>query len=410
MRTTRRTFLRTAGAGAVAVRFGGGRMGDVQHDAYDVAVVGAGVFGSWSALELRERGLRVALIDAYGPGSSRASSGGESRVIRMGYGPDEIYTRSSMRSLERWTAFFEQVGRPLFHKTGVLWMAEGNDPITTKSLETLKKVGVPHEVLRRGELEARYPQINLGPITWAIYEPGSGVLMARRAVQAVVEEAVRHGVDFIPGAVMPPTGRGRLESIECGTATIRAGTYVFACGPWLGKVFPSVLGERIFPTRQEVFYFGTPPGDTRFQPGAMPVWIDFGAEVYGMPDIESKGFKVAPDRHGPAFDPDTGERLVTEKTLAETRAFVADRFPGLAKAPVVATEVCQYENTSNGDFLVDRHPDFGNVWLVGGGSGHGFKHGPVMGEYVAAAVTGTGAPEPRFALATKAATQNRSVH
>jgi sarcosine oxidase len=412
MKTSRRTFLRTAGAGAIGVKLMSPRLGETHGESrYDVAVVGAGVFGAWTAFELRARGLKVALVDSYGPGSSRASSGGESRVIRMGYGADEIYSRWAAHSLERWISFSERVKKPLFYKTGVLWMARSDDPITTQSLATLQKLGVPHEQIRRPELEVRYPQIDFGPVTWAIYEPGSGVLMARRAVQAVVEEATRGGVELIRGAARPPEGaKRRLDSLAIGSSAIQAGSFVFACGPWLPKVFPSVLGERIFPTRQEVFYFGPPAGDGRFEPQAMPTWIDFGAEIYGMPDIESKGFKVAPDRHGPPFDPDSGERIITPASLGAVRDFLGQRFPILRNAPLVASEVCQYENTSNGDFLVDRHPELENVWLVGGGSGHGFKHGPALGEYVAAQVVGEGTREQRFSLATKATTQKRSVH
>ena len=175
-------------------------------------------------------------------------------------------------------------------------------------------------------------------------------------------------------------------------------------------MFPDLLGERIFPTRQEVFYFGPPPGDARFRSPAMPVWVDFAEEIYGIPDFKGRGFKVAPDRHGPAFDPDTGSRVITPETLATVRNFVARRFPGLKDAPLVASEVCQYENTSNGDFLIDRHPERDNVWLVGGGSGHGFKHGPAVGEYVTARILEGGAVETRFSLATRRRVQKRAVY
>jgi glycine/D-amino acid oxidase-like deaminating enzyme len=142
----------------------------------------------------------------------------------------------------------------------------------------------------------------------------------------------------------------------------------------------------------------------------MPTWIDFGAEIYGLPDLEGRGFKVAPDRHGGPIDPDTDERLVAAESVQRVRAFLARRFPALAAAPLLETRVCQYENTSNGDFLIDRHPDADNVWLVGGGSGHGFKHGPAVGEYVAERLAGGGPEEPRFSLATKETVRKRAVY
>jgi glycine/D-amino acid oxidase-like deaminating enzyme len=329
----------------------------------------------------------------------------------MGYGDQEIYTRWSMRSLELWKSLFGKAGRAFFQPSGVLWMARGEDPLTTKTLATLKRLGVAHEQLERSELERRWPQIDFGPITWAIHEPRSGFLMAFHSVQAVVEFARAEGVEYLQEAVAPPAGKGRLASLTMESGkTVSAGTFVFACGPWLPKVFPDLVGDRIFPTRQEVFYFGPPRGDGRFRTSEMPVWVDFAEEIYGIPDFKGRGFKVAPDRHGPEFDPDTGSRVITPETLASVREFVGRRFPGLKDAPLIAGEVCQYENTSNGDFLIDRHPERDNVWLVGGGSGHGFKHGPAVGEYLAARIVEGGPVETRFSLATKEKVQKRAVY
>jgi monomeric sarcosine oxidase len=379
---------------------------------HDAAVVGAGVFGSWTAWHLQRAGKTVALVDAYGPASSRASSGGETRILRMGYGPDELYTRWAWRSLEQWQALSARAGgATLFHETGVLWMAHEQDPRSQATLDTLARVGVPHDYLDRARLEARWPQIDFGEVAWGIHEPRGGALMARRSVQALAAEVARRGADVHIAAVRPPAGEGGLSEISLADGSrVRARAFVFALGPWMGKVFPDLLGDRIFPTRQEVFYFGPPAGDTRFAPPAFPAWIDFVDEVYGIPDIEARGFKVAPDAHGPRFDPDTGERRVTAEGLAAARAFLAKRFPRLGDAPLVASEVCQYENSSNGDFLIDRHPSWENVWLVGGGSGHGFKHGPAVGEYAAARMLDAGAVEPRLRLSTKQQVQRREVH
>ncbi len=380
--------------------------------AADVVVIGAGVFGSWTAMLLGGAGRSVVLLDAYGPANSRASSGGESRIIRMGYGRDEIYSRWSWDSLPHWKELARAANLPLFHQTGVLWLAKPDDPRAIESRRTLEKLKIPIEPFSAEELARRYPQIHTEPGAIGILEVESGALMARRAVQAVVEQAVRGGCKYIAEAVAPPEGKRRLEAIHTNTnRRITAGTFIFACGPWLPKLFPAVLGERIFPTRQEVFFFGIPAGDTRFAPPKMPVWIDFSSAdgAYGFPDLESRGFKLAFDNHGPAFDPDTGSRLVSEEHIAEAHKYVGERFPALQGAPLVESRVCQYENTSNGDFLIDRHPGFENVWLVGGGSGHGFKHGPAVGRYVTACLGG-GPAEPRFSLATKTGAQHRSVY
>ena len=375
----------------------------------DVAVVGAGAFGAWTAWHLRRAGLTVALVEAQGPGHSRASSGGETRVIRMGYGSHEIYTRWSVRSLELWKGLAERAHDRLFHETGVLWMARESDPLTVSTAETLKRVGVAHERLDRAELERRWPQIDFGPIPWAIYEPGSGVLMARRAVQRVVADAIAAGVLYVRAAVAPPALRGRLHTIDASGQPIAAETFVFACGPWLPLLFPEALGGRIFTTRQEVFYFGTRPGDLSFAPPAMPVWIDFLDQFYALPDLEGKGLKFGLDRHGPPIDVDRDDRLISPETFAVIRDLVGQRLPALRDAPIVGTEVCAYENTSNGDFVIDRHPDAPNVWLVGGGSGHGFKHGPAVGEHVAGRLRGDSETEPRFSLATKSSEKRRVI-
>jgi sarcosine oxidase len=376
----------------------------------DVAVVGAGAFGAWTAWWLRQAGRSVVLVDQHGPGNARASSGGESRIIRMGYGPDELYTRSSMRSLAAWKRLFAEAKDPgLFVETGLLWLAHADDRYAKDTLGVLERQGVRHERLAASDLRRRYPQMRLPEDVWGLFEPESGALLARRAVRAVAGEAVRNGAEYVSLAVRPPRGRGRLESLP-GLEDVRAGAFVFACGPWLPKLFPEILGDRVFPTRQEVFFFGPPAGDARYAAPRFPAWVDFGEEIYGLPDLEGRGFKVAPDRHGEPFDPDTGERLVRAESVEAVRAFLARRFPGLRSAPLLEARVCQYENTSNGDFLVDRHPDFENVWLVGGGSGHGFKHGPAVGEYVAERLTGGGPAEPRFSLATKQTVQKRAVY
>jgi sarcosine oxidase len=378
---------------------------------YDVAVIGAGVFGAWTAYQLERSGKRVVLIDAYGAGNSRSSSGDESRIIRMGYGADEIYTRSALRSLQLWQELFARVDQRLFHPTGVLWLAQKGDPYPVKMAETLRKLSVPFDSLTVAEVRRRYPQIGLERISWALLEPESGVLIARRAVQTVTREAVQNGVEYFQDAVKTPEGSGSLNEITTASGRrISAGNYVFACGPWLPKIFPDLLADRIQTTRQEVFYFGAPAGNRSFLATELPTWIDFKDEAYGLPDLEGRGVKIATDRHGPAFDPDAGNRVVTDEGLTEVRQCLARRLPALKYAPVIEARVCQYENTSNGDFLIDRHPQFDNVWLVGGGSGHGFKHGPVVGEYVAARIAGSNEEiEPRFSLESKAREQKRAV-
>jgi glycine/D-amino acid oxidase-like deaminating enzyme len=357
------------------------------------------------------RKQRVLLLDGYGAAHSRASSGGETRIIRMGYGADEIYTRWSLRSLEQWKALSRATKQGLFVQTGVLWLAGKHDTRFDDTMATLRHCDVKFGLLDRAALDKCYPQANFEGVSRGLLEPESGVLMARRAVACVVEDAVRQGAEFqIAQICRPQSPRSKLDSIETSSGVrISAGQFVFACGPWLGKVFPELLSQRIFPTRQEVFFFGTPAGDSRFTYCSLPTWLFQEEEAYGMPDIEARGLKLARDAHGERVDPDTQSRLVSPEGVEWARGFVARRFPALKDAPIVETRVCQYENTSNGDFLIDRHPELANVWLAGGGSGHGFKHGPALGEYLAGQMSGEGAPEERFSLANKATQQKRAI-
>jgi monomeric sarcosine oxidase len=379
---------------------------------YDVAVIGAGVFGAWTAWHLQRAGQRVLLIDKYGPASARASSGGETRVIRMAYGPNEIYTRMAHRSLRQWKDFFARIAHTeLFRETGVLWLATAADAAAVQSVAMLERIGIPHQVLDGDALAQRYPQIAIPPGGWAIFEPESGGLLARRAVLAVVEDTLRGGAGLCIDTVLAPVGDVHLANLKTESGdTIGADRFVFACGPWLGSVLPEILGGRIFPTRQEVFYFGAAAGDRRFASPALPIWLDSGHDYYGCPNIEGRGFKIAHDAHGEAIDPDSAERLPCPMRIAHAREFLARRFPALTAAPLLGAEVCQYENTSNGDFVIDRHPAFDNAWIVGGGSGHGFKHGPAVGQYLTERMLGDGLVEPRFSLASKTTMQRREVH
>ncbi len=368
-----------------------------------VAVIGAGAFGGWTALLLRRRGARVTLLDSWGAGNSRASSGGETRIIRGTYGPQQPYTRMVARALELWRDNQKRWNRQLYHQTGVLWMVTQDDEQYERgSLPMLRDAGLPFEELTRAEIGKRYPQVSLEGVKWAIFEPQAGFLLARQGCQSVLEGFQAEGGQYRQLAVEAPSlGGGELKSIALSDGSkLVADHYVFACGPWLGKVFPDLVGDRIRPTRQEVFFFGTPPGDARFTDEKMPVWVDHGERFfYGIPGNERRGFKMADDTRGPLFDPTNEERIVSSEGLANARKHLALRFPELANAPVVETRVCQYENSPDQNFIMDRHPRAANVWLVGGGSGHGYKHGPAVGEMLAEMVMTGKAANPVFAIA-----------
>jgi glycine/D-amino acid oxidase-like deaminating enzyme len=389
----RRTFLHLAAASPL--------LGIKRQPRPAVVVVGAGAFGGWTALALLRRGCRVTLVDAWGPGHARASSGGETRVIRGVYG-DRVYVDLAVRAFELWKEHEKKDGQRLYYQTGALWMVAGaDDSLERGAIPHLRAAGLPIEELTPAAAVKRYPQISFDGIRWALFETNAGYLLARRACETVLDRFRAEGGTYIQDRATPePSTTGAMRSLRlAATSAIDADAFVFACGPWLGQVFSDVLGSKIRPTRQEVFFFGTPPGD-RFGDTQLPVWIEHGAHLfYGIPGNRYRGFKVADDTQGAVVDPTTMERIPSAAAVADARALLARRFPELKSAPLVEARVCQYENSPDSNFIIDRHPSLSNVWIAGGGSGHGFKFGPALGERIAAVVLGERRPDPLFTLA-----------
>jgi glycine/D-amino acid oxidase-like deaminating enzyme len=282
-------------------------------------------------------------------------------------------------------------------------MYGGADDYARTSLPLIEAAGLTASELTVAQARSRFPQIDFAGVRTAFWEEEAGYLLARRACQAVVAGFVAEGGEYRQLAVRPGPLAGEAMGpldLSDGSA-LKADAYVFACGPWLGRLFPDLLGERtILPTRQEVFYFGTPAGDPRYLEESCPIWIDIadGSSFYGIPGNDHRGFKVADDTRGEPFDPTDGDRSPTPAFVERSRAFLARRFPGLAGAPLLEARVCQYENSPDGHLLFDRHPQAGNVWLLGGGSGHGFKLGPPLGQDVADVILGERQAPEAFAL------------
>ena len=382
----RRTFLATSlAAGAIA------RRALSSPAPQRIVVIGAGAFGGWTALHLRRSGAHVTMIDSGGPGNGLASSGGRTRVIRAIYGPDRIYSEMVRRAFELW----KPVAGKWYTETGAMWMHRDSDAYVRQALPILKDLGFVVDQWTIPQAKKRYPQVDFNGVKSVYFERKAGVLSARDLCGVVRDIFVREGGTYKTAkALMPKTLSGPIKSIALADGSrIDGDLFVFACGPWLGQVFPDVIDGNVRPTRQEVLYF-TPPND-RYKPGKIPVWIDFGQRiVYGVPDIDGSGFKIADDTRGETIDPTTGKRKVSDEGIARGRKFLSERFPELKNAPLAGAEVCCYENSPDGNLIVDRHPHAANVWLLGGGSGHGFKLAPVVGEMASAAIlTGKDVPK-----------------
>ena len=339
---------------------------------------------------MKERGWKITLVDQHGPANARAGSGGETRIIRAAYGRLAIYSQWARESLASWLELEEEVGQRLFIKTGALFLSDGGSWLEDTAV-TLAANDVRTEWIPRLELSRRFPQLQDAGTGGALFEPDAGVLFARRAVQALVGALADEGVRVV---------RTRIDA----NALIEDSddeAIVFAAGPWLPSLLPEVLGDVIIPTRQEVFFFGTPPGDDRFGPDLMPAWVAFDDGIYGLPDLEHRGVKVAFDAHGPRADPETMDRSVDAAAIARVREVLQRHLPALAGAPLLESRVCQYQNTADGHLLLDQLPGHDRVWIAGGGSGHGFKHGPAIGQYMADMIESRREPEPAFQLANR---------
>ena len=336
-------------------------------------VVGAGIFGISTARELSRRGWEVRVVEQYVPGHVRSGSGGDTRLLRFSHGGVDWYTRSAVRALELWQELEAETGVRVFEPVGLAWFETGDDEFTHRSEASLRRLGLPVERLSPEESRRLFPSIGGDDLRGTLFEPAAGVLHARLATQLLAR------------GLAVETGRATPEDPPGGDVV------VWACGAWLPGLFPGLVDLRI--VRRDVFFAGV-DGSWAGTPG----YCEYEGPYYGHGEVAGLGLKVAYDGAAPEIDPDTVERRPEDASLARVRSFLARRFPALADAPLVGMRVCQYELTGDSHFLFDRHPERDGWWLLGGGSGHGFKHGPALAEYVADCVEGRRAPEPFHAL------------
>jgi sarcosine oxidase len=444
----RRNFLKVAGVGAGAFLAGGSKAPAFLKSGLastNVVVVGAGAFGGWTALHLQRLKAKVTLIDMYGPGNSRATSGDESRGVRSSYGDrtrdygthkqGEQWMKWARLSMEKWKEFDAEFSRKtrmqVYFTTGDVIMRAQEDDFTRQTRLWWEKYKIPHEVLTGDEVRKRWPQWKTDDLNHAIYEPDAGVVRARRSCEAVAEIFKGTGGRIVIDRVIPPD-ESSFEGSEITTvsgAKYGADLFVFCTGPWLYKTFDN-MKNRMRTGMGQVFYWGTPPGDYRFTHPNMPSWNFGGATGWAALPNDSRGFRVrggggrrpaasqqaAPAAGAPAaaappptsplanqaptpptnlsglpintVDPDFSSRYVESDRVPNARTFLESRFPDLKDMPLLATHACHYEQTSSGNFIIDRHPTLRNLWISGGGNAEGFKSGPVIGEYTARRVLG----------------------
>ncbi|HYF67968.1 MAG TPA: FAD-dependent oxidoreductase [Ohtaekwangia sp.] len=367
-----------------------------------ITVIGAGAFGGWTALHFLRKGFEVTMVDAWGAGNARSSSGDETRVIRSTYGANEFYFNLNVRSLHLWKENELRFNRKLFYNTGVLWLChEEHTALVDDSIPYANAAKMEYEYLTTDQVNKRFSILNTSDLHHGYFDPFGGYLKAREACVAVCEAFQLEGGTYLQASVKPGNIRsGSMDPLTLSTGeTLKSDFYIFACGSWLGKLFPDILGNYITCTKQEVYYFGVPENQSLLY-DHFPVWVDADGKdfYYGIANNTSRGFKVGVDKRGVSFDPTGDERILDEDVLKEARTFLEHRFPGLQDAPLLESRVCPYENSPTGNFLFDIHPDADNVFFLGGGSGHGFKHGPALGELVSNVLTGVSSAPSIFMI------------
>lgn len=502
----RRDFLKAAGTGAGMLLMGGAlgaespltpnpkKLTSVRSASAspEVVVIGSGVWGSFTALNLQRMGAKVTLVDAYGPGNGRSTSGDETRGVRSSYGDrpgaqGELWMLWARESMNKWKAFDAEWGKQLrlnlFHVCGDMIFRTEWDNFQLRCKVWWDKNKIPYQILNPDDVRKSYPVMNLDDITAILYEPDAGVVRARRATQAAAAAFEALGGKIVIGRATPSKfSNGRLEEISLDTGeTLRADTFVFAVGPWLGKTFPELFAKKTRVPIGYVVYFATPVGDHRFTYPNLPTYNFPGVTGWPALPVDNRGFRVrgaerAPTPPGqpvagpnapttdtgsnaanagrgggggggggngrgggrgngggggngggaganaaagagggggrgnqqqdvPAAqqDPDTSDRWADQSRVDGSRRFVAHRFPLLKDAPVAQTHSCHYESTVSGNFIIDKHPQWGNVWIAAGGNAEGFKFGPKIGDYVANRVMGHVDPvaDPMFKIPEK---------
>ncbi|MFI5233737.1 MAG: NAD(P)/FAD-dependent oxidoreductase, partial [Gemmatimonadales bacterium] len=321
----RREFLRVAGGGAGLFMAGAAGI-PLRADApsvkatlharatgrsSDIVVIGAGGWGSFTALNLIQRGHKVTLVDAYGPGNARSTSGDESRGVRSSYGDrpgvqGEVWTLWARDAMNKWKAFDDEWGKHfrlnLFHVTGDLIMRSEWDNFQLRTKVWWDKHKIPYEILNPADVKKSFPVMNIDDITAILYEPDAGIVRARRAAQAAANAFEALGGKIVIGRAVPPApnATGRAESVSLDTGeTLRADTFVFCVGPWMAKTFPELLAKKTRAPMGYVCYFGTPVNDERFTFPNIPSFNFPGVTGWAALPVDNRGFRVRGTERAP---------------------------------------------------------------------------------------------------------------
>lgn len=360
--------------------------------AYDFIVAGAGIFGLSAALELTKRNYTVAILNPDTIPHHLAASTDISKIVRTEYGSDELYFNMADICIDRWHNWNELLGEKLYHEAGFLMLVRKslNDPrqaYEKAGYDLLKAKGYQPELLNEQQISERYPAVDTNTYPVAVFNPRGGYVESARVIEKLADHLKSLGVAIYERQTVDQilTQNNKVTGVKTAEGnTFHSQKLVVAAGAHTPLLLPE-LKPYIKATGHPVYWL-KPHDPTIFSIPKLPV---FTADIsnsgwYGMPFSDKNGVvKIGRHTNGLELNPDTDDRIITKEEIADLRKFLKTAFPDLANAPVVYTRRCLYTDTLDGHFWIDRHPEVEGLIVSTGGSGHGMKMGPVLGEITA---------------------------
>jgi len=353
--------------------------------AYDAVVIGLGVMGSAALASLARRGWRTVGIERFAPGHDRGSSHGATRIIRLGYFEHPSYVPLLRAAYPLWQELSARSDVPLLSITGIVEIGAPASELVAGTLRASQLHDLPHEILDAPGLIRRFPAFRVPDDFVAVFQPDGGFVRAEPTIQALLVEARIAGAETrIAERVLAVTPHGGGVHIVTERGTISAGCAVIAAGPWVRSLVPDIP---VTVTRQVLAWF-QPKDEAQaalLAPGRFPVFLIENPHglLYGFPADGSAGVKVAKHYHaGEAVEPDGYDRTVSGADEAMIRTMLDAHLPG-ASGPLLAATTCLYTMAPDGDFILDRLPEYPQIIVASPCSGHGFKFAPLIGNIIA---------------------------
>ncbi|MBI4422331.1 MAG: N-methyl-L-tryptophan oxidase [Elusimicrobia bacterium] len=358
---------------------------------YDVVIVGGGAMGLATAYYLTKQGKKAVLLEQHQVGNPWGASGDHGRIFRLSYGKDTFYTDLAVRALALWKDLQKEAREELYLPTGMLDLAAGPGRYEQQCYDSLKGMGLPVSKWTSAETHERYRIFNPRAFKFAVYHPDGGMLWAHRALTALSNLSQQRGAKVVEKARVSAVLRNKKDGVyavrDAGGKVYEAGAFLFAAGAWTSDLL-AAYGLPIKPTRQELLYLRPPNNQGRYRPAHCPVFAAISKGFYGFP-VHIHGFmKLGDHRKGKQAKPGTGAQEVSPSFEKATRLFLRKFIPDLAGFNETEGKVCYYDNSPDGDFIMDRLPDSPSAYVAAGFSGHGFKFAPLVGKILADLIVG----------------------